>query len=81
MEKVKCKCGWSGTKYHVLVSYEGLKCPKCEQIIADEAIPEEENDKDDWQPCDNCDLPDACADFGCAIKSGVRKNYPIDGVF
>lgn len=23
--------------------------------------------------CDNCDLPDACADYGCAIKSGVRK--------
>jgi hypothetical protein len=39
------------------------------------------NDEDDWQPCDHCDLPDACEDFGCAIKSGVRKDYPIDGVF
>lgn len=26
----------------------------------------------DFQPCDECDLPDACYDFGCAIKSGVR---------
>lgn len=53
--------------------------------------PEEENLNDDFEdcdddenyfePCDNCDLPDACADFGCAIKTGVRKNYPIDGIF
>lgn len=30
---------------------------------------------DDWDYficCDNCDLLDACADFGCAIKTGVR---------
>lgn len=38
-------------------------------------------DDDGFQPCDHCDLPDACADFGCAIKNGVRKNPPIDGVF
>jgi hypothetical protein len=38
-------------------------------------------DDDSFEPCSNCDLPDACADFGCAIKSGIRKNYPIDGVF
>jgi hypothetical protein len=30
-------------------------------------------DEDDFQCCDKCDLPDACADFGCAIKSGVKK--------
>ena len=36
---------------------------------------ETDDDEDDnWQPCDNCDLPDACADFGCAIKSGVRED-------
>jgi protein gp37 len=39
------------------------------------------DDEIDFQPCDNCDLPDACEDFGCAIKNGVRKNYPIDGIF
>ena len=27
----------------------------------------------EFQPCDNCDLPDACADWGCAIKQGIRK--------
>jgi len=30
-------------------------------------------DEDDFQCCDNCDLPDACADFGCAIKQWLRK--------
>ena len=29
-------------------------------------------DEDTFQPCDNCDLPDACADFGCAIKQGLK---------
>jgi len=29
--------------------------------------------EDYFEPCSNCDLPDACADFGCAIKSGIRK--------
>ena len=30
-------------------------------------------DEDNWQPCDDCDLPDACEDFGCAIKNGIRE--------
>jgi hypothetical protein len=37
--------------------------------------------ENDFEPCSGCDMPDACEDFGCAIKSGVRKDYPIDGVF
>jgi hypothetical protein len=40
-----------------------------------------DDDDDSFEPCSNCDLPDACEDFGCAIKNGVRKDYPIDGVF
>lgn len=24
--------------------------------------------------CDNCDLPDACSDFGCAIQAGLHKD-------
>ncbi len=32
----------------------------------------DDDDNDDFEPCDNCDLPDACADYGCAIKQGVR---------
>jgi len=30
-------------------------------------------DDDDFQCCDKCDRPDACADWGCAIESGIRK--------
>jgi len=26
------------------------------------------DDDDDFQSCGDCDLPDACRDFGCAIK-------------
>lgn len=28
-------------------------------------------DEDSFQPCYNCDLPDACRDFGCAVKQGI----------
>ena len=31
-------------------------------------------DEDNFQCCDNCDLPDACRDFGCAIRQGLKKN-------
>lgn len=51
---------------------------KAEKIIEANQPKEPEfkdEDEDNFQPCDNCDLPDACADFGCAIKNGVRKNH------
>lgn len=31
----------------------------------------------DFDPCADCDLPDACADFGCAIRGGVKKQTGI----
>jgi hypothetical protein len=31
-------------------------------------------DEDSWQPCADCDLPEACGDFGCAIKQGLRPH-------
>jgi|CXWL01.1.fsa_nt_gi hypothetical protein len=37
----------------------------------DESAPD---DDDNFEPCDRCDLPDACRDFGCAIKSGIKKD-------
>ena len=36
-----------------------------------------DDSEDDFEPCANCDLPDACADFGCAIKQGIRKNFDL----
>ena len=43
-------------------------CPDCKEHC-------EFNDED-FETCDNCDLPDACADFGCAIKNEIIK--PIE---
>jgi hypothetical protein len=30
------------------------------------------NDDDDFEPCSECDGHDACRDFGCAIKAGIK---------
>jgi len=32
-----------------------------------------DEDESDFQPCDKCDLPDSCADFGCAVKQGIKQ--------
>lgn len=45
--------------------------------LPDDDFLEDEYDGDDvttFWPCDNCDLPDACEDFGCAIKKGLRED-------
>jgi hypothetical protein len=55
--------------------------PGVQQDRDDNDFIENDFDEDDFEPCENCDLPDACADFGCAIKNGIRKDYPIDGMF
>ena len=39
-------------------------------------IPSDELGKD-FQPCDDCDLPDACSDHECAIKAGLRTGIDI----
>ena len=55
------------------------ECPNCNSHCNCNVQPcsccdnDEDEDEDIWHPCDNCDLPDSCEDFGCAIKSGVRK--------
>lgn len=47
-------------------------CVNCDHYLFDD----DDYEEDDFQSCDDCDLPDACADFGCAIKNGVRKPPP-----
>lgn len=45
-------------------------CSACD--ISDEMPDEYLDEEDDFQSCgDDCDQPDACSDFGCAIKSGL----------
>lgn len=46
------------------------ECSSCWQI---ENADMSDSDDDCFDPCSDCDLPDACADFGCAIKAGLRK--------
>ena len=45
--------------------------------IVDDVFTKEDTcfeDDDSFQCCDNCDLPDACYDYGCAIKLGLRRD-------
>jgi YHS domain-containing protein len=39
---------------------------------------DEDEYEDNFTTCDNCDLPDACRDFRCAIKAGIKKNIIIN---
>lgn len=32
-----------------------------------------EDDEIEFEPCDECDLPDACCDFGCAIQQYIKR--------
>lgn len=33
----------------------------------------EDDDSDEFIPCDKCDGHDACADFGCAFELGLGR--------
>lgn len=37
---------------------------------------EEDLLEEEFDCCGECDLPDACSDFGCAIENGLRDPYP-----
>jgi len=56
------------------VVYITLQEAKDWGLIDDLGDHEEYNpDDDDFETCINCDISDACRDFGCAIKQGLRK--------
>lgn len=47
-------------------------CPVNEHAQCIEVFEDDyDDDEDSFEPCDNCDLPDACAVFGCAIRQGL----------
>ena len=56
--------------YHGMVERISNYANSAVQYMEDDA---DDSDEDNFQCCENCDLPDACADFGCAIKQGIRK--------
>lgn len=46
MSRINCyHCDWSGSKYHLLIGQNGVKCPKCHKHIP--------QDKDGWVSIEN----------------------------
>lgn len=52
---------------------EAMALAKKKGIRFSKTNPFEDMDDDNFQCCVDCDLPDACRDFGCAIKAGIVK--------
>jgi len=52
---------------------EAVAASEPEQPSNDPKISEDSDEENEFDPCNECDLPDACADYGCAIKTGVVK--------
>lgn len=48
-------------------------CSVCGDLDGYSCICDDGDDGDDFQPCGECDCPDACDDFGCAIKAGIKE--------
>lgn len=48
-------------------------CLSCEALTPMDCYCDEHDDENEFYPCADCDLPDACADFGCAIANGVKR--------
>lgn len=61
------RCRECGTKLIGKNAIDVGYCLSCYNIMMDDP----EDDDDEFQPCNDCDGHDACADFGCAIKSGL----------
>ncbi len=62
------------TAYHFDENGSAL-CAEC--LTENHAEGKYDDEDCDFQCCDNCDLPEACADFGCAIKNGIRSAPPV----
>lgn len=72
------ECYCNGDIDDAMVSKTPKRCEGCGcEDNFDDEHDDEHDDENDFQPCANCDLPDACDDFGCAIESGVRKFHDI----
>ncbi|MCB9020441.1 MAG: hypothetical protein H6546_08930 [Chitinophagales bacterium] len=55
-------------------------CSVCGDLDGYSCICHDNDDDDDFQSCYGCDNPDACNDFGCAEKYGIKKP-DIPGLF
>lgn len=56
------------------------KCISCnhgwtEKSLEEDWSDDDDDDDDSFEPCSDCDLPDACCDYAqCAIRAGIRKD-------
>lgn len=66
-------------KFQQIINEQALLQTEKETAQSKDSLPEPdfEEDEEDFQPCDHCDLPDACADFGCAIRAGIKQDPSI----
>lgn len=55
-----------------MITNDETRCTTCKQLW-DECFCEDYESEDNWQPCNDCDRPDACEDFGCAIEAGIKR--------
>jgi len=74
----KCKCWHSVVmepfEVHVHPEEKSRAVNCTHEHVYGAAFMEDYNEDDGFEPCNDCDLPDACSDFGCAIKSGIKKD-------
>lgn len=65
------ECPICGAKW----GFNEIQFQECDSCGTPDFEDEDEYDyeEDNFNSCDSCDLPDACADFGCAVKAGLKK--------
>lgn len=84
--QIHCTCVWNEiqTCRHKHTCDRNVKAVithEVQPLERDVNIIKIDDDEDfDFITCSDCDLPDACADFGCAIEKGIRRK-PTPGVF
>lgn len=60
IEKTGNPCYWVDDAHTLCSACDDTEMPDEEELI---------------EICSYCDLPDACADFGCAIKAGLTSPH------
>ena len=61
------------------LDFSGIYCSKECELNQEDMEAEYDPDESTFQHCADCDLPDACSDYGCAIENGIKRKN--DGVF
>ena len=60
------ECYCNGSWDDCIVEYTPKNCESC-------GCASDYDDGEDFECCDNCDLPDACYDFGCAVEQNLKS--------